>query len=91
VITKNVQEPPNWGNFTQRIDLPCGASGGRIGELVATDYVGVAKGFGGMLVAQGMTSAEQLDDLLTQMELDLAAPQTHCVAPYHIAYGQRVS
>ncbi len=74
----------------QRVDLPCGSYGGRIGRMVAADYLAGAKAFGGLVAAQGLATPEQVQQVLARAEADLAAPDVRCVAPVYIAYGQRV-
>ncbi|HEY8325975.1 MAG: class I SAM-dependent methyltransferase [Ktedonobacterales bacterium] len=74
---------------SRRIDLPTGAYGGRLGRMVATDFVSVCKGFGGVAVAQGICSQPAWDLTLENMQLDLAQPDNRCVTPFFIAYGQR--
>lgn len=74
---------------SRRIDLPTGARGGRLGKMVATDFLSVCKGFGGVAVAQGICSQSAWDTTLERMQLDLAQPDNPCVTPFFIAYGQR--
>lgn len=74
---------------SRRIDLPTGAHGGRLGKMVATDFVSVCKGFGGVAVAQGICSQSAWDTTLERMQLDLAQPDNRCVTPFFIACGQR--
>lgn len=72
-----------------RFDLPTGQHGQRLGTLVATDFFSVCKGFGGVAVAQGVTTQEQWDTTLAHAQADLATPAYRCVTPFFIAYGQR--
>jgi hypothetical protein len=73
----------------RRIDLPTGAHGGRLGRMVATDFFSVCKGFGGIIVAQGIASQEAWDVTLQRAQADLNTPANQCVTPFFIAYGQR--
>ena len=75
--------------FSRRIDLPTGAHGGRLGRMVATDFVSVCRGFGGVAVAQGIASQSAWDTVLERMQADLNQPNNPCVTSFFIAYGQR--
>jgi hypothetical protein len=70
--------------------MPCGDSGGRIGKMLAIDWFSVLGALGGMMVARGITSAEQFDRTLSAARAELASPHMRCVMPTYIAYGQRV-
>ena len=74
---------------TRRIDLPTGAHGGRLGRMVATDFFSVCKGFGGIVVTQGITSQEAWDTTLQRAQADLNTPTNQCVTPFFIAFGQQ--
>ena len=77
-------------NVTVRSEaMPCGDSGGRVGKMLATDWISVLKGLGGMTVAQGVTSAEAFDQTIEAAQRELAEPQRRCIMPLYIAYGQR--
>ncbi|MBF6589918.1 MAG: methyltransferase domain-containing protein [Ktedonobacterales bacterium] len=71
------------------INLPTGLHGQRLGMMVATDFASVCKGFGGVAVAQGVTTQEQFDETLTRAQADLNTLDYPCVTPFYIAYGQR--
>ena len=74
---------------SRRIDLPTGAHGGRLGKMVAADFLAVCRGYGGMAVAQGITTQQAWDAVLERMQADLNTPTNRCVTPFFIAYGQR--
>lgn len=74
-----------------RIDLPTGKYGGRLGTLVATDFLSVCKGYGGMIAASGLTTQAQYDETVAKAQDDLNAPGFQCVTPFFIAYGQRAT
>jgi hypothetical protein len=74
---------------TPTMAMPCGDHGGRLGKMLALDWISVLKGIGGMTVAQGITTAEAFDQMLEQMRAEMASPQYRCVMPLCIAYGQR--
>ena len=74
----------------RRIDLPTGASGGRLGRLVATDFFSVCKGFGGVAAAAGVTTQAAWDAALERAQADLNHPDYQCVTPFFIAVGQRI-
>ncbi|MGH2517124.1 MAG: class I SAM-dependent methyltransferase, partial [Ktedonobacterales bacterium] len=74
---------------THRMDLPTGKYGGRLGTLVATDFISVCRGYGGMISASGLTTQARFDDMVAGMQADLDAPDCRCVTPFFIAFGQR--
>ena len=73
-----------------RINLRCGEWGGRLGRMVAQDYLSGMKAFGGLLVTQQVVSPAEVDHTIAQATQELASPSGHCIAPVYIAYGQRV-
>jgi ubiquinone/menaquinone biosynthesis C-methylase UbiE len=73
----------------RRVDLPTGVHGGRLGRMVATDFVSVCRGFGGVAVAQGITTQSAWDTTLERMQADLNQPTNRCVTPFFIVCGQR--
>jgi SAM-dependent methyltransferase len=75
---------------TRQLTVPCGESGGRIGRMLAADWISVLKGIGGMTVAQGVTTAEAFDQVLEQARAEMASPALRCTMPLYIAFGQRV-
>jgi SAM-dependent methyltransferase len=77
-------------NVTVRAEaMPCGDSGGRAGKMLATDWISVLKGIGGMTVAQGVTTAHDFERTLEQAQHELAEPHRRCTMPLYIAFGQR--
>lgn len=77
------------GVVTHRIELPCGEWGGRVGRMVARDYLSGMKAFAGLLVSQQIATQADVDQVLAQASQELAHPRGHCVAPIFIAYGRR--
>jgi SAM-dependent methyltransferase len=71
------------------VNLPMGASGGRLGELVATDYLAVCKGVGGFITAQGLATPDQFEATLAGMREDFTSPHLRCHGPFYIVIGQR--
>ncbi len=71
------------------LTIPCGNYGGRIGKMMATDYFAGVKAVGGVMVAQGLTTQDHFDKVLTQAMQDIASPRYRCVFPVFVAYGQR--
>ncbi len=69
--------------------VPTGAWGERVGNMVATDFVGVAKGYAGVIVGAGLTTQEHFDETMAGMRADLNAPSTRCYTPFYVAIGQR--
>jgi len=74
---------------TREIPLPVGAYGGRIGSMLVRDYFSMFRSFEGLLVAQGLTTAEEFDQTLAPAQADLDSPQYRCVSPFYISFGQR--
>lgn len=74
----------------RQIDVPFGAWGERIGNLMATDLLFAVEGVGGLVAAQGLASTEQFAQTLATARADARGSVYHCVAPFYIAYGQRV-
>jgi ubiquinone/menaquinone biosynthesis C-methylase UbiE len=72
-----------------QVNIPCGEAGGRVGRMGALDFSSLMQGLGGIIVAQGLTTAEQFERTLTQARLDLSSPTVRGFIPDHIAYGQR--
>ncbi|HLJ80385.1 MAG TPA: class I SAM-dependent methyltransferase [Ktedonobacterales bacterium] len=71
--------------------LPCGEYGGRIGKMLAADYISGAKGLGGLAATLGMTTPEQFQQTLTANAAEFAAPRGRCVVPFYVSYGQRMA
>ncbi len=83
------RETPLLHQTARRIDLPTGVYGGRLGRMVATDFFSVCGGFGGVAVAQGITSQSAWGTILERAQADLTQPNNRCVTPFFIAFGQR--
>ncbi|HEX8036373.1 MAG TPA: methyltransferase domain-containing protein [Ktedonobacterales bacterium] len=77
------------GVAEQRIDMPIGSHGGRIGTLLATDLLAGIEGFGGLLVQMGLFSAEQFQQLHAELRAEFASPENRAVGPFYVAYGQQ--
>lgn len=73
----------------QPVMLPCGDYGGRIGKMLAADYISGAKGLGGLAATLGLTTAEQFQQTLTATTAEFASPEAQCVVPFYLAYGRR--
>ena len=69
------------------VALPFGEYGDRTARLLATDFFNGVKGYGGLL--QGIATPEQFEQVIAAARADTAKPQTGCISPFHIAYGQR--
>ncbi len=72
---------------TKSLFLPVGKYGGRLGMMAQTDVIGVVKGVKQLVVAQGIASATQYDDLVRIAQADLE--QYKGRLPFYITYGQR--
>jgi ubiquinone/menaquinone biosynthesis C-methylase UbiE len=71
------------------VNVPTGVWGGRLGNMVGTDFVGVCKGYAGLLVGAGLTSQEQFDQTLEGMRADFDARSGRCYTPFYVVIGQR--
>jgi SAM-dependent methyltransferase len=71
------------------VKLPTGSYGGRVGTLVATDFLSVAGGYGGLIVGSGVTTQPEFDRALAGMRVDFQTPHYRCFTPFYIAIGQR--
>ncbi|HLY31679.1 MAG TPA: methyltransferase domain-containing protein [Ktedonobacterales bacterium] len=76
---------------TQPVMLPCGDYGGRVGKMLAADYISGAKGLGGVVVSRGLATADEFERVLAAASAEFASPQARCVVPFYVAYGQRMS
>lgn len=71
------------------VNVPTGAWGDRLGAMVATDFIGVCKGYGGLIVGAGLTTQQQFDQTLEGMRGDFNARRGHCYTPFYVVIGQR--
>ncbi|HEU0025868.1 MAG TPA: methyltransferase domain-containing protein [Ktedonobacterales bacterium] len=67
--------------------LPTGARAGRIGQMSVTDYLAVISGMKGPLVAMGVTTPQEFEQLMAQARVELDQGQSYWRFP--LAYGQR--
>ena len=75
---------------TGYLELPCGSYGGRLGQMVALDYMAVTKAFGGMIAAAGIAPLEAFDRYYDQAQQELKQPDNRCFAPVYLAFGRRM-
>ena len=71
----------------RRANLATGGWGDRNGGMVASDFVAVCKGFGGVIV--GVATQEQFDETLEGVRVDLATRGVRCVTPFYFVVGQK--
>lgn len=74
---------------SNRITLPFGDYGGRVGKLLMTDFFNGVQAYGGLMEAQGIVSAAEFERVVAQALADARSPGCQCVSPFYIAYGQR--
>jgi hypothetical protein len=74
---------------TQRVDIPLGSYGGRIGTMMATDLLSGAAGLGGLVVQMGLATDEQFAQTMAGLREELSSPDNRAVFPFYIAFGQR--
>jgi SAM-dependent methyltransferase len=71
------------------VNVRTGAWGERLGMMVATDFVGVCKGYAGLLVGAGLTTQEQFDRTLDGMRREFDSRREHCYTPFYVVIGQK--
>jgi len=76
--------------YAREIPLPMGAYGGRIGTMLARDYLAVAKSLSGPVVALGITTDAEFAQTLATAQADIDSPQYRCVVPWYISFGQHL-
>lgn len=74
---------------SNRVTLPFGEYGDRVGKLLMTDFFNGAQSYGGLMEAQGIVSAAEFNRVMAQAHADVQSSRFRCVSPFHIAYGQR--
>jgi ubiquinone/menaquinone biosynthesis C-methylase UbiE len=75
--------------YAREIPFPMGTYGGRVGIMLARDYLAAAKSLGGPVVALGMTTEGEFAQALATAQTDIDSPRYRCVAPWYVAFGQR--
>ena len=53
--------------------------------MLARDYFSIIQSFEGLLVAQGLTTAEAFAQTLATAQADVDSPQLRCVLPCYIS------
>jgi len=66
-----------------------GTWGERVGSMVATDFLAVAKGYAGVIIGAGLTTQAHFDETMAGMRADLNTPSTRCYTPFYVVIGQR--
>jgi hypothetical protein len=56
---------------------------------MAADILNGMQALRGPLETRGLTTAAEFDHVFAEAQRAMASPRVHCVAPFHIAYGQR--
>jgi len=74
---------------TRDISLPVGRYGGRIGRMAAVNTFALLENVRGIVVAQGVASAQKYDHALATARVDIDGDQWRCITPFYLAYGQR--
>ncbi|HUY75167.1 MAG TPA: methyltransferase domain-containing protein [Ktedonobacterales bacterium] len=75
--------------YSQRVEVPIGVHGGRVGRLMATDILNAMQALRGPLEAQGLTTAAEFDRTFAEARRAMESPRVRCVAPFYVAYGQQ--
>lgn len=71
----------------RELNVQLGKAGGRVGQMMETNYFSLHDGIRGVAIAQGLTTPEQFDATLQQAKAEIATGRY--VWPYYLAYGQR--
>lgn len=71
------------------VNVPTGVWGDRLGNMVATDFIGVCTGYAGLLVGAGLTSQQEFDQTLEGMRNDFNTRRYRCFTPFYVVIGQR--
>ena len=78
------------GNVAQRqLNFPMGDWGGRIGRASATDCLAVGKALRAGVLAAGVTTPDDYDQLYAQAEREFANRRGSGLLPFYLACGQR--
>ncbi len=72
---------------TQSVHVPIGAWGGYLGAMVLNYLVVSGRARKSLVVAQGLTSADEYDALFTQTQHEW--DEYHSMLSFYVAYGQR--
>jgi len=75
--------------FTRRVEVPIGVHGDRVGKLMAADILTGMQALRGPMEALGLTTADEFDRVFAEAKRAMDSPRVRCVAPFHLAYGQR--
>lgn len=70
------------------IDVPIGAYGGRLGQMMEANTMAFLGGFQGLVVSQGLTTAEAYKDTMEHIRAEIQLRRYSL--PYFLAYGQRL-
>jgi ubiquinone/menaquinone biosynthesis C-methylase UbiE len=71
------------------VNVPTGAWGDRLGNMVATDFIGVCQGYAGLLIGAGLTTQEEFDRTMAGMRADFGSRRGRCYTPFYVAIGQK--
>jgi len=71
----------------RELNVPLGRLGGRVGQMMETNYYSLHQAIRGLIVGQGIATAEMFDATMARARQEIAAGQY--VWPYYLAYGQR--
>lgn len=74
---------------TRRVEIPIGVHGDRVGRLMAADILTGMQALRGPMEAMGLTTAAEFDRVFAEAKQAMDSPRVRCVAPFHLAYGQR--
>lgn len=71
----------------RELNIVLGKAGGRVGQMMETNYFSLHEGIRGVALAQGLATAEAFDTTMQRARQDIA--RGRYVWPYFLAYGQR--
>jgi ubiquinone/menaquinone biosynthesis C-methylase UbiE len=74
----------------REVDIPIGTYGGRVGVMMGVDLLTAMKALSSLYIAQGITSTYECEAVLQAAQVEVNSRRFRAVAPFHIAYGQRI-
>src|SRR5579875_234467 len=75
--------------LSREILIPMGKYGGRIGTMMATDWLAIFTGLRGPVTATTSMSADAYDQALASAREYVNTDRCRCVAPFILCYGQK--
>lgn len=71
--------------------IPLGSWGERVGKMMETDFFSGIRALEGVIASMQIATREEFQHALTVAQGYVNQPESCCIAPFYIAWGQRVS